>query len=158
MRAGAEGDTETSDPIPPTQEHDSVILKVDQLADDLKNKLINESDDLQLISGISKFVERYLNLSGSKRSQARLASALHMFGSSAGAAHSTRSTPLLRHGKRIPVQATAAGRRRKGITRGKGKIFVVLVAGLLFTATPIIYYSLFEIYDSSINCKYFTST
>ena len=120
IRAGAQEDAEN--PIDPPATPDDMIQKVDQLACDLKNKLTNESDDLQLVSGITKFVERYMKLAASGRSHARLASALHMFGSTAGAVHSTRHGPRLRHGKITPVQATASGRRRKGITRGKAKI------------------------------------
>lgn len=120
IRAGAQEDTET--PLDPPATQGDMIQKVDQLAHDLKNKLANESDDLQLVDGITKFVERYMKLAATGRSRARLASALHMFGSTAGTVHTTRGGPRLRHGKRIPVQSTAAGRRRKGITRGKAKI------------------------------------
>ena len=49
-----------------------------------------------------------------------MASAFHKFGWVFGGTV-TRQAGALRHGRRIPVQATAAGRRRKILSRGKAK-------------------------------------
>ena len=86
------------------------------MAEDMKNLLRN---DPQLSSGIDNFISRYFNLS-SRKSYALLASALHGFGrQSTGVVHDVNH---LRRGHKIPIQATAAGRRKRGVSRGKGKI------------------------------------
>ena len=52
LRAGAHDDSE----VPRSTSQNDVISKVDKVAADLKSKLTSEADDLQLISGITKFV------------------------------------------------------------------------------------------------------
>ncbi len=60
-----------------------------------------------------KFVDRYKCYS-SHKSNTMLASALHKFGWVFGGSVSSQRFGRLRHGKRITVQATAAGRCRIG--------------------------------------------
>ena len=52
--------------------------------------------------------------------KSKLASCFHQFGWDMGTISSTTAGQI-RHGKRIPIQATAAGRRKRGKSRGKGK-------------------------------------
>ena len=72
-----------------------------------------------MVSGIEKF-KKYQEMCASTTT-AKLASALHQFAWSPEKKLIVRPG-LLRKGYRIPVQATAAGRRRKGISRGKGTV------------------------------------
>ena len=55
-----------------------------------------------------------------KMFKSKLASCFHQFGWDMGTISSTTAGQI-RHGKRIPIQATAAGRRKRGKSRGKGK-------------------------------------
>ena len=114
IRSGAQDDSTTSEHSDTDYEYMSKLI--DSMAEDMKNNLLR--NDPQLSSGIDKFISRYFNLS-SRKSYALLASALHGFGKqSTGVVHANH----LRHGPRIPIQATAAGRRKRGVSRGKGKI------------------------------------
>lgn len=69
-------------------------------------------NDRQLIAGVQRFVGRYDQLAR------RLSSAFHTFGSTT--LSTTTTTSQLRYGRRIPVQAAAAGRRRKRKSKAKG--------------------------------------
>ena len=51
-----------------------------------------------------------------------LASALHKFGWVFGGSVTSQKFGKLHHGKRITIQATAAGRRRKGVKKGKAPV------------------------------------
>ena len=82
-------------------------------------KQMIEPREPQLTSGVSKFLSRFSKFS-STRSHSKLATAFHQFGWEMGTT-TTLQAGQLRHGKRIAVQATAAGRRKKGKSRGKGK-------------------------------------
>ena len=74
--------------------------------------------DPQLASGIQMFTDRYFKMRRNK-THALLASAFHRFGSNAGGRTvASRRGGILRRGKRIPIQVTAAG-RQKGKSRGK---------------------------------------
>ncbi len=118
IRSGAQDDSTTSDvPIETYTDYEHMSKMIESMAEDMKKSLLH--NDPQLSSGIDKFISRYFNLS-SRKSYALLASALHSFGKqSTGVVHDVNH---LRHGPRIPIQATAAGRRKKGVSRGKGKI------------------------------------
>ena len=69
------------------------------------------------------FIDRY-NRYSSCKSNAMLASALHKFGWVFGGSVTSQKFGKLRHEKRITIQATAAGRCRKGVKK-KGKAPVV---------------------------------
>lgn len=100
---------------------DEVLEEVDDFASTLKLQ-IQQFNDHQLISGVKKFLTRYKDLSA-YRSTAQLASAFHQFGWVFGGVISrTNVRNNLRHGKRIAVQATSAGRRRGGSLRGKARV------------------------------------
>ena len=74
--------------------------------------------------GVEKFLNRYESMQGPK-SLARLSSSFHKFGWVFGGHTSSarNNSVFLRHGKRIPVQATAAGRRKYG-SKGKGRAYI----------------------------------
>lgn len=93
---------------------------IDYVAKDLKRRLQESPPNEQLFTGARKFVQRYLKYS-SHQGNVMLASALHRFGWVFGGAISSNKFGSIRYGKRITVQATAAGRRR-GQTRGKAKM------------------------------------
>ena len=101
-----------------------LCAKIDIVAGRLK-EIIN-SGDQQLSSAVSKFIARFDKLSATRMSP-KLTSAFHQFGWEMGATTITQGGQL-RHGKRISVQATAAGRRavkshgkRRQIHRHPGK-------------------------------------
>ena len=58
-----------------------------------------------------------------------LASALHKFGWIFGGSTTTQKFGRLHHGKRITIQATAAGRLRKGVKKGKAPVIPGRPAG-----------------------------
>lgn len=97
--------------------------KIDSVAEDLKRRLSEHPLDEQLFSGTNKFIHRYNCYSFSK-SNAMLASALHKFGWIFGGSITTQKFGRLRHGKRITIQATAAGRCRKGVKKGKLQLYL----------------------------------
>ena len=76
----------------------------------------------QLKQGIRKFCQRYKTMTRQNFSDNRIASALNRFGWVFGGTVTSVQGGLLRRGRRIPVQATAAGRRRKTLSRGKSKV------------------------------------
>lgn len=90
---------------------------IDVMAEKLKE--IVQFDDPQITTGVSKFLRRFNKLS-IPRSHSKLATALHQFGWELGNTTTTQAGQI-RFGKRIAVQATAAGRRKKGKTKGNGK-------------------------------------
>ena len=101
--------------------NDRVALsnELESIFEDLKQRL--NDDDPQLCSGMKKFIARYNTMSESHGSIALLASAFHCFGSQ----HNSPTTISyiqggghIRRGRRIPVEATASGRRKYG---SKGK-------------------------------------
>ena len=82
---------------------------MDDFAKDLKSLI--SADNQQLYSSIVKFLQHYKAMSG-YRSAAKLASAFHQFGMILGGSVSRANMKGgVCHGKRIAVQATAAGRR-----------------------------------------------
>ena len=96
------------DPIHLSEELDSVFK-------DLKMRL--EEQDSQLRSGVRKFINRYKKMKKSY-STALLASSFHCFGSLNGGTVTNIQGGGIRRGRRIPVQATASGRRKRNL---KGK-------------------------------------
>lgn len=97
------------------------------------NELLNEETDSvmidclerdtseQLKQGVRKFCERYKMMTVQNFSDNRIASALNRFGWVFGGTVTSVQGGLLRRGRRIAVQATAAGRRLKTLSRGKSK-------------------------------------
>ena len=77
---------------------------IDKFADDLKEKLKEHNE--QLLFGIEKFTSRYQSF---KSSIPLLTSSLDRFGWTFGGSVTSRKGGHLRHGRRISVQATAAG-------------------------------------------------
>ncbi len=69
------------------------------------------------------FLRRYHNLTQNGTFQnARLSSALHRFGWVFGGTIRSSQGGSMCRGRRIPVNAKAAGRRRKFVSRGKAKL------------------------------------
>ena len=92
---------------------ESVIMDLKQCMDE---------GDPQLCSGVNKFIVRYNTMTKS-HSNALMSSAFHCFGSQ----HNPGTVTCvqgggIRQGRRIPVQATASGRRKYG---SKGKAYAV---------------------------------
>ena len=79
-----------------------------------------KENDPQLKAGFKKFIKRYNKMTRTKTT-ALLTSAFHCFVSRSGGFATTLCGGRLRRGPRIPIQATAAGRRKTG-TRGKATI------------------------------------
>ena len=70
------------------------------------------------------FLSRYDNITKSATFvTARLSSALHRFGWVFGGNTSSIQGGNLCHGRRIPINAKSAGRRRGKVSRGKGKTY-----------------------------------
>ena len=103
---------------------DQLSLKLDEVIDDLK-QMIQENDP-QLRNGVEKFVNRYNKMRGS-HSTAMLASSFHRFGSLMGGTITSVQGGGIRRGRRIPVQSTAAGRRK---SIGKKERHQYLLEGL----------------------------
>ena len=89
--------------------------ELESLFTDLKMHV--RQQDPQLQTGVRKFINRY-NLMASNNSIALLASSFHCFGKTNGRTVTLTKGGTVRKGRRIPVQVTAAGRRKYG-SRGK---------------------------------------
>ena len=95
-----------------------LALELDSVFDDLKMQISEQ--DPQLRSGVKKFIDRYKKMRKSN-SKALIASSFHCFGSLHGGTVTRIQGGGIRRGRRIPVQATASGRRKHG-TKGKAPI------------------------------------
>ena len=118
LRADGNSGTDTecyNEDIPDVE---TICSLIDSVAQNLKQRLRDQPLDRQLLLGSHKFVQRY----HAHKSNVMLASALHRFGWVLGGSVTSQRFGKLRHGKRISVQATAAGRRRKGAKKGKGPL------------------------------------
>ena len=120
IRAGAQDEpieTVYDDATKDEEKRSQLFSSIDHIAEALKHGLC--ADDPQMNSGIEKFLSRFTTLS-SFPSKARLASALHSFGSEKDGFSKSMKSGLIRKGKIIiKVQATATGRRKFG-TKGRG--------------------------------------
>ena len=87
---------------------------IDKIADDLKEKLKEQNE--QFIFGLEKFISQYQNLNGSIP---LLTSSLYCFVWTFGGSVTSRKG---RHGRKISVQTTAAGRRKGTKSRGKARV------------------------------------
>ena len=121
------GDTSVSVSNTESSDVEAVCNDIDEIAEDLKKRLREQSLDQQLVSGTKTFITRYQTLS--RRSNAALASALYRFGWVFGGKVTSQRFGKVLHGKRITVQATAAGRRRKCTKRGKAPAITGRPAG-----------------------------
>ena len=98
---------------------DKILAEVEEVFADIRVRM---KDSSVVAQGMQTFIKRYKEMSSrGKFANAALASSLHRFGWVFGG--TTRSTQggFLRRGRRIPVNAKAAGRRRGGLSKGKGK-------------------------------------
>ena len=127
IRAGASdgaenNETDCYNELPDVEETCALI---DSVAENLKQRLREQPLDRQLLFDSQQFVQRYQ----AHKSNPLLASALHRFSWVFGGSITLKRFGNLQHGKRITVQATAAGRRRKGAKKGKGPIIPGRPAG-----------------------------
>ena len=87
---------------------------------DLRERVSHDTSG-QLQAGLQKFCNRYKQMCEQTFSNNRIASAFNKFGWVFGGNATSFQGGVLRRGRRIAVQATAAGRRRKTLSRGKSK-------------------------------------
>ncbi len=92
-----------------------LLQELDSVFGDLKVRLTDEDPHLRL--GVRKFIDRY-NKMRKNNSTALMTSAFHCFGATHGGTVTSAKGGSIRRGRRIPVQATASGRRKYG-SRGK---------------------------------------
>ena len=85
----------------------NMCAAIDSIPEDLKQKLQEEVNE-QLVFGAEKFISRY---NKQKHSLPLLTSALHRFGWTYSGSVTSIKGGKVRHGRRISVQATAAGKR-----------------------------------------------
>ena len=88
--------------------------RIDAIAENIK-MLLNGDD---ILCSVDKFVTTYEKLS-SKPSNAHVTSALHKFGWCFGGTVTRMQGGVLRRGRRIPIQAKSAGRRKNPMKWGK---------------------------------------
>lgn len=123
IRAGAASDSEQQNGsdaqnqlhVRESDNYQKLCDEIDTIADDIKRRLKGDSIFQQ---AIEKFALTYRNLS-SKPSNAHLISACHRFGWCFGGTVTRMQSGILRRGRRIPIQAKSAGRRKSLTKRGK---------------------------------------
>jgi hypothetical protein len=94
---------------------EKLYQEIDLLADDMKKRL---QSDTSFQQAAEKFTKTYRKLS-QKSVNAHLITALHKFGWCVGGSISCKNCGIMRRGRKIPIQAKSAGRRRKSLRRGK---------------------------------------
>ena len=77
--------------------------------------------DKQFVQSAAKFAKTYKVLA-KKSSSSHLMSAFYKFGWCFGGTITSQQGGIIRRGRRIPIQAKSAGRRRKTATRGKAAV------------------------------------
>ena len=99
---------------------DAIVKQIQEFADDITTRV---KENAVVAQGMQTFLRRYQNLTQNGTFQnARLSSALHRFGWVFGGTIRSSQGGYMRRGRRIPVNAKAAGRRRKFVSRGKAKL------------------------------------
>ena len=113
---------EENEPTPSSSRQCDVKALLEQFSDFSTDITSRVKESTVVAEGMEIFLKRYQNMTSSgKFSNARLASALHRFGWVFGGTVRSTQGGYLRRGRRIPVNAQAAGRRRKLISKGKAK-------------------------------------
>ncbi len=97
-----------------TQQQDQLCQVVDLISEDIKKQL---RADVMFQQSIEKFTTTYNKLS-TKSTNSHLITAFHKFGWCFGGSVTRKNYGVLRRGRRIPIQAKSAG-KRKSIHRGK---------------------------------------
>ncbi len=97
------------------KQEEELCNAVDAVAEDIKKRL---KADMLFQHSIKKFTTTYEKLSNNA-TNAYLTSASHKFGWCFGGTITRMQGGVLRRGRRIPIQAKSAGRRRKTLSRGK---------------------------------------
>ena len=114
----AEGtDSKAVQPEKEPQNLDALCTQIDSISEDIKKRLGEES----FTNSMKKFVATYHKLS-SKPSNASLISSLHKFGWCYSGTVTSLKSGILWRGRRIPIQARSAGRRKGSAKRGKAAI------------------------------------
>ena len=101
--------------LPGESDSSDLLQELDSVIADLKIRLQQPDPNLRL--GVKKFIDRYNKMKRSN-STALMTSSFHCFGRTPGGTITSVQGGSIRRGRRIPVQATAAGRRKYG---SKGK-------------------------------------
>ena len=120
----------------------------DQLMESLEQRITEFTADITarandtpaIAQAMHTFLRRYDNITKSGTfATARLSSALHRFGWVFGGNTSSSQEGHLRRGRRIPINAKSAGRRRGKVSRGKGKILQGRPKGMKVATYPDIH-------------------
>ncbi len=99
---------------------DKIVSDMEQIFADITVRI---KDSSVFAQGVEKFIKRNKDMSiQGKFANAALASSLHRFGWVFGGRTKNMQGGFLRRGRRIPVNAKAAGRRRGTLSRGKAKV------------------------------------
>ena len=120
IREGAREESEEVTQDSTSPDDDFLDEEITSVLLDLKERMARDPNG-QLKQGIQKFCQRYKQMAQQQFNDNRIASALNRFGWVFGGTVTSVQGGLLRRGRRIAVQATAAGRRRKTLSRGKSK-------------------------------------
>ena len=96
----------------------ALCARIDSMAQCIKKRLVEDSAFKQ---SVVKFSATFETLSA-KHTNSHLTSAFHKFGWCFGGYISRLQGGTLRRGRRIAIQAKSAGRRKKTVSRGKGKV------------------------------------
>ena len=116
----------------------AILHDINQFADDLK-KRVNENE--AVARGTQTFLRRYKAMRTCKFANAKISSALHRFGWEFGGSIQSTQGGHFRRGRRIPVNAQAAGRRRGG-SKGKARATSGRPAGMTVARFPASRYTM----------------
>ncbi len=101
-------------------DYDKLVKDVDEVFADLRERV---KENVVVAQGTQTFVKRYKEMTTrGKFTNAVLGSALHKFGWVFGGQIKSTHGGYLRRGRRIPISAKSAGRRRGNLSRGKAKV------------------------------------
>lgn len=114
---------------------DGLVKEIGEFAKDITTRVKQNS---LVAQGMQTFLKRYKNLTECGQfHNARLSSALHRFGWVFGGNIKSTQGGHLRRGRRIPVNALSAGRRRKSASKGKAKLLPGRPKGMKVARYPI---------------------
>ena len=118
-------DTQTDEPCTSTGHFspidiDNLVKQIEEFTEDITARV---KKNTLVAQGMQTFLRRYKSMTESGQfHNARLSSALHRFGWVFGGSIRRTQGGYLRRGRRIPVNALSAGRRRKSTSKGKAKL------------------------------------
>ena len=99
---------------------DDLVKQIEEFTEYITARVKNNS---LVAQGMQTFLRRYSRLTESGQfHNARLSCVLHHFGWVFGGSIRSTQGEYLHRGRRIPINALSAGRRRKSTSRGKAKL------------------------------------